>query len=60
MLNTFQPDKCCTKHMAVALHDAALEKATVWTCPDCGVDWKAEMVGQVKSWCPVVYVEVFH
>lgn len=55
---TFQPDECCAQYLSRELFDGVLEDATVWTCPECAMDWRARMVDEVKHWepCPEVAI----
>lgn len=54
-IDTFEPDECCTKHLARALRTGAL-KADDWLCPVCGCEWKVEMRGPLRHWVPVTMI----
>ena len=41
-MDTFEPDKCCSKHIRQALEKLAA--ASSWDCPDCGCTWKPQEV----------------
>ena len=40
MLQTYEPDDCC--FIGDALDSGALDDADVWTCPNCGIEWRPE------------------
>jgi hypothetical protein len=40
ILNSYDPDPCCGKAICKALASGALETATIWACPNCGLEWK--------------------
>lgn len=64
-MDTYEPDKCCGRHLRKALEKLATAK--VWTCPDCGCDWKPEEMAAkvdgetitVRHWQPKPYVALF-
>lgn len=58
-LNTHLSDTCCSRPLMKALSGNELDGKDVWTCPKCGVTWKAQLVDQVKHWEPVAVFEVF-
>jgi hypothetical protein len=39
-MQTWEPDKCCGKHLKKAISAGALDSAASWDCPDCGCTWK--------------------
>jgi hypothetical protein len=40
MLNTHESDPCCGKALSKTLLSGALDTASIWTCPKCGLEWK--------------------
>jgi len=53
-LETFASDDCCTSRLM-----RAMRSGDRWACPNCGAEWTAEMVGQVRHWTPVCDVQIF-
>lgn len=58
-LHSHEPDDCCGKRISIALLSGGLDKLDVWTCPKCGLEWRAllDVIG-VKHWHPHVYMAV--
>lgn len=56
-LNTWDEDPCCGRRLQKALRENA--NRVLWSCPKCGAVWKAKMIGTIKHWSPVVFIEVF-
>ena len=40
MLNSHDPDPCCGKFISDDLRSGALDEAYLWTCPECGIEWR--------------------
>jgi hypothetical protein len=58
-LHSFEPDECCGPHLTKAAASGRLEVVDKWTCQRCGCEFRAIMVGDIKSWQPVPMIEVF-
>jgi hypothetical protein len=52
VLNSFEPDDCCGKHISKASRAGVLEAVTTWTCERCGTDWKPTTMGNIRHWKP--------
>lgn len=57
-LDSYEPDPCCSKHLAKALRTGALKDKDSWVCPKCGCEWKPRMVETVRHWEPNELIEV--
>ena len=60
ILNTQEHDPCCSRHWNKAAESGALDSVGSWTCPKCGLEWKASLLdGLIRHWEPKVLIEVF-
>ena len=65
-MQSWEPDDCCGRLIGKALAAGALDTATSWECPKCGMEWKPEEhsvtiggeVHSVRHWrpCPTLLV----
>lgn len=55
MLNTYEPDDCCGRHISNALRKDELETAERWECPKCGTEWTPAIIGEARHWSPRVH-----
>jgi hypothetical protein len=58
-LNLAEPDPCCGKALSKALASGALDRTDFWTHDKCGCEWRAEAVGGVRYWIPIVIIARF-
>jgi hypothetical protein len=60
-LDLMRFDDCCTPrfHLAVARGQVPYTDGSIWRCPRCSVEWRAESVEPVTVWKPVPQIEVF-
>lgn len=58
-LNTWDEDQCCARPLAKALRSGKLASTDMWTCPKCGMEWKAAMVETARRWSPVVVIQIW-
>jgi hypothetical protein len=56
-LSIVPEDECCAKRLTKELHRNP--EMIRWTCPKCGTDWKTADSHDVRTWEPVVIIEVF-
>lgn len=56
LLNTHEPDDTCCGR---ALRKVDLSTLESWTCPRCGMDWGAEIVGEIRHWTARPIIAVF-
>lgn len=40
MINSYAPDACCGRLISIMLRSGALDEATRWECPKCGMEWR--------------------
>lgn len=61
MLDLHSEDRCCGARLSRALFRGALANTGSWTCPRCGVEWRAEVRndGAVRFWSPYCPIEVW-
>ena len=53
ILNTQEPDECCSRPWQKAALRGLLDNAKIWTCPRCGCDWEPKMIeGAIRHWEP--------
>jgi hypothetical protein len=60
ILNTQEPDTCCSKPWSKAARAGGLDKVELWTCPKCGCQWRARLIdGLIRHWTPEVVIQVW-
>lgn len=45
--------------MAKAARNGKLGSTDTFTCPKCGCQWRAAMVGELRNWEPETMIEIF-
>lgn len=60
MLQSYEPDPCCGKHISKAIRSEELDKREEWECPKCGLLWKPALEGTVRHWSPKPIFLVLH
>lgn len=58
-LQTYDPDSCCGTGLARALESGKLTAADSWTCPKCGIEWRAETAEAITHWSPHPVIVIF-
>lgn len=59
IIETIEPDQCCSSKFAKAAREGILAKAYSWTCPGCGCEYRATAaVGNVRHWVAHIIVEL--
>ncbi len=60
MLNTHEDDPCCSAALQKALRDGELDSVKSWTCPICGLEWRARLItDDIRHWTPYEIIEVW-